>query len=275
MAAYLRCTTPGFAGVPRRSCSRSGSTRCIRRKQSRCCQSTAARLAVALQVGAESVPGGRIPRYRTHSAEQIDSLHGNGSRRPRLSTRRSLRQAARTCSAQTKRRHPAGQTGAARMPGLADMLAALVGGHEVFLLEPGATRRGEASFVAACRPVRMGGVSLAAAALGPGGSVEVDCARRRGNHRRRGVPTHVLLRTYRAYTINGNSPLSLGLSGRRRVSGWIDLAGRRKMPGVSRNGIVRLLRGRERSVRAPRLQSIWYVSERRTGIDGSAVLQTR
>lgn len=113
---------------------------------------------------------------------------------------------------------------AARLPGLADMLGARVGG-EVFLLEPGATARGA---LARCRDMHAeaAGVSLirqlpwdqSAVAL----QVEQSAAAE-------GQPTHLLLGN-KAYTLDGRS-LSLGT---QAVAGerFIDLP--HDMPGISR-----------------------------------------
>jgi hypothetical protein len=113
---------------------------------------------------------------------------------------------------------------AARMPGLADMLVARVGG-EVFLLEPGATARG---LIARCRDMQHSdtGVSLIRtlpwdqAAVAVGGSVQAG----QGGH-----PTHVLFENT-AYQINGGA-LNLG-SQPDDSARWIDL--QESMPGVSR-----------------------------------------
>lgn len=113
---------------------------------------------------------------------------------------------------------------AARMPGLADMLAARVGG-EIFLLEPGATARG---LVTRCRDMQRGdgGVTLIRQLpwdQAPA-SIAVDEAPVAA-----GQPTHLLFENT-AYAVDGRS-LVLGSqpgSGER----WIDLRG--DMPGVSR-----------------------------------------
>jgi hypothetical protein len=95
---------------------------------------------------------------------------------------------------------------AARMPGLADMLAARVGG-EVFLLEPGATARG---LLTRCRDMQRGD-------------------RRDEAPVAAGQPTHLLFENT-AYPIDGRALLvgSQPVAGER----WIDLRG--DMPGVSR-----------------------------------------
>jgi len=113
---------------------------------------------------------------------------------------------------------------AARMPGLADMLAARVGG-EVFLLEPGATARG---LLSRCRDMQhsSGGVSLVRHLPWDQAAVTI---RRGETPVSAGQPTHLLFENT-AYVIDGE-PLVLGSQptpGER----WIDLQG--DMPGVSR-----------------------------------------
>ena len=113
---------------------------------------------------------------------------------------------------------------AARMPGLADMLGARVGG-EVFLLEPGATARG---LVTRCRDMQRGdgGVTLIRALPWDQAAVEI---RRNEAPAAAGLPTHLLFDNT-AFNIDGR-PLMLGSQpapGER----WIDLQG--DMPGISR-----------------------------------------
>ena len=113
---------------------------------------------------------------------------------------------------------------AARMPGLADMLVARVGG-EVFLLESGATGRG---LIARCRDMQQtdSGISLVRALPWDQAAVDVTSSKLSGQG---GHPTHVLFENT-AYLIC-DSPLSMGSqlddSARR-----IDLED--SMPGVSR-----------------------------------------
>jgi len=113
---------------------------------------------------------------------------------------------------------------AARMPGLADMLGARVGG-EVFLLEPGATARG---LVTRCRDMQRGdgGVTLIRALPWDQAAVEI---RRNEAPAAAGLPTHLLFDNT-AFNIDGR-PLMMGSQpapGER----WIDLQG--DMPGISR-----------------------------------------
>lgn len=113
---------------------------------------------------------------------------------------------------------------AARMPGLAKMLQARVGG-QVFLLEPGATERG---LLARCRDVRRGkgGVSLVRQLPWDQAPIELEIATvvERG-----GLPTHLLYGN-KAYAIDAHALMlgSQALDGER----CIDL--QKEMPGVSR-----------------------------------------
>ena len=113
---------------------------------------------------------------------------------------------------------------AARMPGLAEMLAARVGG-EIFLLEPGATARG---LLTRCRDMQRGdgGVTLIRQLPWDQSAVKIE----KGELPvAAGQPTHLLFENT-AYPIDGR-PL---LMGSQPVAGerWIDLRG--DMPGVSR-----------------------------------------
>jgi hypothetical protein len=113
---------------------------------------------------------------------------------------------------------------AARMPGLADMLAARVGG-EIFLLEPGATARG---LVTRCRDMQRGDGGVTLIRQLPWDQSPVSIA---ANEEpvAAGQPTHLLFENT-AFAIDGRG-LVLGsqpATGER----WIDLRG--DMPGVSR-----------------------------------------
>ena len=113
---------------------------------------------------------------------------------------------------------------AARMPGLADMLAARVGG-EIFLLEPGATARG---LVSRCRDMQRGDGGVTLIRQLPWDQSPVPIAKDEAPVAA-GQPTHLLFDNT-AYAIDGHS-LVLGsqpAAGER----WIDLRG--DMPGVSR-----------------------------------------
>jgi len=113
----------------------------------------------------------------------------------------------------------------ARLPGLADMLKARVGG-EVFVLEPGATARGA---LARCRghTGTDSGVSLVRKL--PWDQSAVDIGQHTVEQSTSGTPTHLLF-GHTAYAI-GNSPLVLGSddnSGERAIELTAE------MPGVSR-----------------------------------------
>ena len=113
---------------------------------------------------------------------------------------------------------------AARMPGLADMLAARVGG-EIFLLEPGATARG---LLTRCRDMQRGdgGVTLIRQLPWDQSPVSIKKDEAPATE---GQPTHLLFENT-AYPIDGRTLLM----GSQPVAGerWIDLQG--DMPGVSR-----------------------------------------
>ena len=113
---------------------------------------------------------------------------------------------------------------AARMPGLADMLAARVGG-EVFLLEPGATARG---LLTRCRDMQRGDGGVTLIRQLPWDQSRVTIHRDEAPVAA-GQPTHLLFENT-AYPIDGRSLLM----GSQPVAGerWIELRG--DMPGVSR-----------------------------------------
>ncbi|MGI9223767.1 MAG: FHA domain-containing protein [Woeseiaceae bacterium] len=149
---------------------------------------------------------------------------------------------------------------AARMPGLADMLGARVGG-EVFLLEPGATARG---LVTRCRDMQRGngGVTLIRHLPWDQTAVEI---RQTETPTAAGQPTHLLFDNT-AYTIDGR-PLSLGSQpapGER----WIDLQG--DMPGVSRRHCSLVQQNSQCVVQDHSRYGTFLNGHK---IDGSAVLQ--
>ena len=115
---------------------------------------------------------------------------------------------------------------AARMPGLADMLVARVGG-DVFMLEPGATARG---LLTRCREMQHSdsGVSLIKQLPWDQSAVQVAASEQAGPGGKGGHPTHLLFENV-AYEI-GSTPLTLG--SHADDGQWIDLQG--GMPGVSR-----------------------------------------
>ena len=148
----------------------------------------------------------------------------------------------------------------ARMPGLADMLAARVGG-EIFLLESGATARG---LLARCRDMQRGdgGVTLIRQLPWDQSSLSIDKDEAPVTA---GQPTHLLFENT-AYPIDGRTLVM----GSQPVPGerWIDLQG--DMPGVSRRHCAI-----ERSNGQCVLQDFSRYGTFLNGhkIDGSAVLQ--
>ena len=155
-----------------------------------------------------------------HSAE-LESLHLISAAAPvyqRIASQlRAIFRAEETPAIQLSDR-------AARMPGLADMLAARVGG-EIFLLEPGATARG---LLTRCRDMQRGdgGVTLVRQLPWDQSSVSIDKGEAPVTA---GQPTHLLFENT-AYPIDVRTLLmgSQPAPGER----WIDLRG--DMPGVSR-----------------------------------------
>jgi hypothetical protein len=112
-----------------------------------------------------------------------------------------------------------------RLPGLADMLKARVGG-EVFILEPGATARGA---LARCRGNADAAAGVSLLRQLPWDQAAIDIGQHTNEQSTAGVPTHVLHESI-AYSI-GNSALILGSQdseGERAISLGSD------MPGVSR-----------------------------------------
>jgi len=113
----------------------------------------------------------------------------------------------------------------ARMPGLADMLKARVGG-EIFVLEPGATARGALS---RCRDADNAGGGLSLIRQLPWDQSPIALKVASDRQSDSGVPTHLLFGDT-AYAI-GNLPLVLG-SQEDAAGRFITLAA--DMPGVSR-----------------------------------------
>ncbi len=155
-----------------------------------------------------------------HSAEleSLDLISAAGPVYQRIASQlRAIYRAEETPAIQLSDR-------AARMPGLADMLAARVGG-EIFLLEPGATARG---LLTRCRDMQRGdgGVTLIRQLPWDQSSVKIE---RDEAPVTAGQPTHLLFENT-AYPIDGRTLLM----GSQPVAGerWIDLQG--DMPGVSR-----------------------------------------
>jgi len=157
----------------------------------------------------------------THQAE-IESLALIGAAAPWYqhiaSKLRALYRAGETPAIQVTDR-------VSRLPGLADMLTARVGG-ELFTLEPGATARGA---LARCREVTPGGegVGLRRRLAWDQAPADVTAEAARGG--RAGVPTHLLFRST-AFPIR-REPLVLGTepgNGERTIVLPAD------MPGISR-----------------------------------------
>ncbi len=150
---------------------------------------------------------------------------------------------------------------AARMPGLADMLKARIGG-EVFLLESTATARG---LLARCRDLQAGDSRISLVRKLPWDqvavSVEASSASSAG-----GRPTHLLLDDT-AYPIN-DQPLNLGT---QMVAGerWVDL--QQDMPGVSRRHCALQMENGQCVVRDFSRYGTFLNGHK---MDGSAVLQT-
>lgn len=113
----------------------------------------------------------------------------------------------------------------ARLPGLADMLKARVGG-EVFGLEPGATARGA---LARCRDVARPGSPVGLRRQLPWDQAPVEVERDEGAAVSGGVPTHLLFR-HTAWRID-HAPLVIGS---QPADGERALVLGSDMPGVSR-----------------------------------------
>ena len=149
----------------------------------------------------------------------------------------------------------------ARLPGLADMLKARVGG-EVFLLEPGATARGA---LARCRDQAGSGNGIGLIRQLPWDQTAVEVRSEQAEHAYSARPTHLLFE-YMAYRID-EAPLVLGS---QTAEGERTVPLPAEMPGVSR---------RHCSVRNQNGQCV-LEDHSRYGtflnghrIDGSAVLQ--
>ena len=149
---------------------------------------------------------------------------------------------------------------AARLPGLADMLSARVGG-EVFLLEPGATARG---LLRRARPDEAGGgaVSLLKALPWDQAAVDIDVSIA-GNDGEQ--PTHILYE-HVAYPVD-DRPLVLG-SQASDGARWIDFG--RDMPGLSRRHCSITREGGQCVVEDHSRYGTFLNGHR---IDGSVVLQ--
>ncbi len=169
----------------------------------------------------ESVPLQLTYRGVEHSAV-IESLTLVGAAAPyyqRIASRlRALFRADETPAIQVTDR-------VARLPGLADMLKARVGG-EVFALEPGATARGA---LARCRDVARPGSAVGLRRQLPWDQAPVEVARDEAAAATGGAPTHLLF-GHTAWQID-DVPLVVGSQG---ADGERSIAVDSDMPGVSR-----------------------------------------
>lgn len=113
----------------------------------------------------------------------------------------------------------------ARLPGLAEMLKARVGG-EVFVLETGATARGA---LARCRDVAQPGSAIGLRRQLPWDQAAAEVERDESQRATSGVPTHLLFRST-AWEIN-SSPLVVGS---QAADGERSIVLGSEMPGISR-----------------------------------------
>ena len=149
---------------------------------------------------------------------------------------------------------------AARLPGLADMLAARVGG-EVFLQEPGATARG---LLSRCRDMQKNETAVSLLKSLPWDQSPV-AIRSAAVAAPSGQPTHVLFENT-AYSIDAR-PLNLGS---QRADNGRSIELRQDMPGVSRHHCSLQLEHGQCTVRDHSRYGTFLNGHR---IDGSAALQ--
>lgn len=150
----------------------------------------------------------------------------------------------------------------ARLPGLADMLKARVGG-EVFVLEPGATARGALARIRDSG-TRGSGVSLRRHLPWDQSGLEVERDETARVHA--GVPTHLLFGS-KAYAVSASPPLVLGsqtAEGERVIGLGTD------MPGISRRHCSISLRNGQCVLEDHSRYGTFLNGHR---IDGSTVLQ--
>lgn len=149
----------------------------------------------------------------------------------------------------------------ARLPGLADMLKARVGG-ELFVLEPGATARGA---LARCQDFGGANASVSLIRQLPWDRAATVIADDLANNAQAGVPSHVLIGNT-AYVL-GNSPLILGSeqTGTDRL-----VALDSDMPGISRRHCALQFIGGQCVLEDFSRYGTFLNGNR---IDGSAVLQ--
>ncbi|MEO1246293.1 MAG: FHA domain-containing protein [Pseudomonadota bacterium] len=149
---------------------------------------------------------------------------------------------------------------AARLPGLADTLAARVGG-DVFVLEPGATCRGLA---ARCREMQRSTSNVSLLRQLPWDQAAASATTPSGTETN-GRPSHVLFGS-RAYAID-ETPLVLG-SQSSEPGRFLDLPA--DMPGLSRQHCMLRIQGGQCVVEDYSRYGTYLNGHR---IDGSAVLQ--
>ena len=149
---------------------------------------------------------------------------------------------------------------AARMPGLADILTARVGG-ELFVQEPGATARG---LLARCGDMRPGQGAVSLVRRLPWDQSPVK-ATQIAAQRQSGQPTHVLFNN-RAFAIDSD-PLALGT---QSGGGGRSVVLQQDMPGVSRQHCTLELENGQCTIRDHSRYGTFLNGHR---IDGSAVLQ--
>lgn len=192
----------------------------------------------------------------THSAE-IESLEFVAAAAPIyhriVSSLRALYRADETPALQLSDR-------AARMPGLADILSARVGG-ELFLQEPGATARG---LLSRCRDLPVSDTAVSLIRQLPWDQSPVEFADK-GAAGDGGVPTHLLFDNT-AYVIDAQ-PLTLG-SQRTEDERCVEL--QQDMPGVSRRHCSLQQENGQCIIRDYSRYGTFLNGHR---IDGSAVLQ--
>lgn len=149
---------------------------------------------------------------------------------------------------------------AARMPGLADILTARVGG-DIYLQEPGATARG---LLGRCRDMQAGDSAVSLVRALPWDQAAIE-TQESATVRQAGQPTHVLFQNT-AYAIEGQ-PLTLG-SQPEEAGRHLDF--QQSMPGVSRRHCALQQENGQCIVRDYSRYGTFLNGHR---IDGSAVLQ--
>ncbi len=211
---------------------------------------------LAASMGADSVSMTVESRGMSHTAEieSIDLISAAAPVYQRIASQlRTLLRADEVPAIQLADR-------AARLPGLADMLSARVGG-EVFILEPGATARGLLRRAKA-DDVGGGAVSLLKALPWDQSPVDIEVAPESDSGAK---PTHILF-DHVAYPVD-DRPLVLG-SQASEGDRWIDFG--RDMPGLSRRHCSIMRKGGQCVVEDHSRYGTFLNGHR---IDGSVVLQ--